>query len=81
MKKGMSMAEKWDLEIDYLVAGSGVAGMSAAITAKLNGLDTLVVESMEKWGGTTAISGGWTMGTKQPTYDQRRRTGFTRKSF
>jgi len=52
------MSEKWDHEVDYLVAGSGVAGLSAAITAKLNGLDTLVVESMEKWGGTTAISGG-----------------------
>ena len=52
------MSEKWDHEVDYLVAGTGVAGLSAAITAKLNGLDTLVVESMEKWGGTTAISGG-----------------------
>lgn len=52
------MSEKWDHEVEYLVAGSGVAGLSAAITAKLNGLDTLVVESMEKWGGTTAISGG-----------------------
>jgi len=52
------MAEKWDYEVDFLVAGTGVAGMSAAITAKLNGLDTLLIESMEKWGGTTAISGG-----------------------
>lgn len=52
------MSEKWDHEVDYLVAGTGVAGLSAAITAKLNGLDTLVVESMDKWGGTTAISGG-----------------------
>lgn len=52
------MDTNWDIEVDYLVAGTGVAGMSAAITAKLNGLDTLVVESMEKWGGTTAISGG-----------------------
>lgn len=52
------MSEKWDHEVDYLVAGSGIAGLSAAITAKSNGLDTLVVESMEKWGGTTAISGG-----------------------
>ena len=50
--------QSWDYEIDYLVAGSGVAGLSAAITAKLNGLDTLIIESMEKWGGTTAISGG-----------------------
>jgi len=54
----MTKAETWDHEVDYLVAGTGVAGLSAAITAKLNGLDTLVVESMEKWGGTTAISGG-----------------------
>ena len=52
------MSEKWDYEVDYLVAGSGIAGLSAAITAKVNGLDTLIVESMEKWGGTTAISGG-----------------------
>lgn len=49
---------KWDLEVDYLVAGTGAAGLSAAITAKLNGLDTLLVESTEKWGGTTCISGG-----------------------
>lgn len=54
----MATTDAWDLEVDYLVAGTGVAGMSAAITARLNGLDTLMVESMEKWGGTTAISGG-----------------------
>ena len=52
------MARRWDYEVDFLVAGTGVAGMSAAITAKRNGLDTLLVESMDKWGGTTAISGG-----------------------
>jgi 3-oxosteroid 1-dehydrogenase len=55
---GGNMKNNWDQEVDYLVVGTGVAGMSAAITAKLNGLDTLIVESMEKWGGTTAISGG-----------------------
>jgi 3-oxosteroid 1-dehydrogenase len=48
----------WDYEVDYLVVGTGIAGLSAAVTAKRNGLDTLIVESMEKWGGTTAISGG-----------------------
>jgi 3-oxosteroid 1-dehydrogenase len=52
------MTLKWDYEVDYLVAGTGVAGLSAAITAKRNGLDTLVVESTHRWGGTTAISGG-----------------------
>ena len=48
----------WHYEIDYLVAGTGVAGLSAAITAKRNGLDTLIVESTDKWGGTTGMSGG-----------------------
>ncbi len=48
----------WDREVDYLVAGTGAAGLSAAIAARLNGLDTLVVESTDKWGGTTCISGG-----------------------
>lgn len=50
--------EEWDYHVDFLVVGSGAAGLSAAITAKRNGLDTLVIESMDKWGGTTAISGG-----------------------
>lgn len=48
----------WDHEVDYLVAGSGAAGLSSAITAKLNGLTTLIVESQDRWGGTTSISGG-----------------------
>lgn len=52
------MSIVWDLETDYLVVGTGAAGLSAAITAKRNGLDTLVIESMDIWGGTTAISGG-----------------------
>lgn len=52
------MNQDWDFETDFLVAGTGAAGMSAAITAARNGLDTLLVESMDVWGGTTAISGG-----------------------
>lgn len=52
------MADTWDYETDYLVVGTGAAGLSAAITASRNGLDVIVTESMEKWGGTTAISGG-----------------------
>ena len=50
--------DDWDRAVDYLVVGSGVAGLSAAITATCRGADTLVVESTDKWGGTTAISGG-----------------------
>ena len=54
------MAEKhvWDYEVDFLAVGSGAAGMSAAITAAKNGLNTLLIESRDKWGGTTAKSGG-----------------------
>lgn len=52
------MADTWDYETDYLVVGTGAAGLSAAITASRNGLDVILTESMDKWGGTTAISGG-----------------------
>jgi succinate dehydrogenase/fumarate reductase flavoprotein subunit len=44
---------------DVLVAGSGCAGMAAAITARHRGLDVLVVEKEPRFGGTTARSGGW----------------------
>ena len=48
----------WDHEVDFLVVGSGGGGMAAAITAKHNGLDTLVIEKSATFGGTTALSGG-----------------------
>lgn len=44
---------------DLLVVGSGAGGMAAAITAKLHGLDVLIVEKEAVYGGTTARSGGW----------------------
>ena len=46
-------------ECDVLVAGSGCSGMSAAITARHRGLDVLIVEKEQRFGGTTARSGGW----------------------
>lgn len=49
---------KWDEEVDLLVAGTGAAGMVAAITAAHEGLDVVLVESTDRWGGTTSISGG-----------------------
>jgi 3-oxosteroid 1-dehydrogenase len=45
-------------EVDVLVAGSGAAGLTAALTAASAGLSVLVVEAAERWGGTSAISGG-----------------------
>src|SRR5205085_159671 len=43
---------------DVLVAGSGAAGFAAALTARLQGLDVLMVEKEPLFGGTTAYSAG-----------------------
>ncbi len=47
-----------DLEYDVVVAGSGAAGMTAALTAAKNGLSVLVIEKTSHFGGSTARSGG-----------------------
>jgi succinate dehydrogenase/fumarate reductase flavoprotein subunit len=47
------------IECDFLVIGSGAAGLGAALTAALNGLDVIVAERSPVLGGTTAWSGGW----------------------
>lgn len=48
----------WDHETDFLVVGSGAGGMTAALTAKLHGAESLVLEKSEMYGGTSAMSGG-----------------------
>ncbi|MFV0575062.1 MAG: FAD-dependent oxidoreductase [Vibrio sp.] len=47
------------VECDFLVIGSGAAGLSAATTAAFHGLDVIVAEKADVIGGTTAWSGGW----------------------
>ena len=47
-----------DRHTDLLVLGSGAAGMTAALTASLLGLDVLLVEKADVVGGTTARSAG-----------------------
>jgi succinate dehydrogenase/fumarate reductase flavoprotein subunit len=44
---------------DVLVIGSGAGGFAAAITAKLSGLDVIIAEKADCYGGTTAVSGGY----------------------
>lgn len=44
--------------VDVLVTGSGAGGMTAAITAHDQGLQTLLVEKSPQFGGTSAMSGG-----------------------
>jgi len=48
----------WDLEVDWLVAGAGAAGMTGAVAAHQLGGRVLVVEKEALYGGTTAKSGG-----------------------
>ena len=55
----------WDQEVDLLVGGTGAAALAAAITGADRGLEVLVVESTDRWGGTTSISGG---GLWMPTH-------------
>jgi 3-oxosteroid 1-dehydrogenase len=45
-------------EVDVVVVGAGGAGMSAALAAGRFGLDTILVEKSEHFGGSTARSGG-----------------------
>jgi succinate dehydrogenase/fumarate reductase flavoprotein subunit len=54
------------LTCDVLVIGSGAGGLSTAITARKHGLDVVVIEKADCFGGTTAFSGGvlWIPGNR-----------------
>ena len=67
------MAQQWDREVDTLVVGSGAGGLLAALVASHGGADTLIVEKTDKWGGTSATSGG---GIWIPKSDQAAAAGF-----
>ncbi|MEH6586301.1 MAG: FAD-binding protein [Halioglobus sp.] len=49
---------QWDIEVDWLIAGSGAAGMTGAVVAHELGGDVLLVEKEPMYGGTTCKSGG-----------------------
>ena len=59
-----NLPAKWDLEADVVSVGSGVGGLSAAITAHDHGASALVLERSEWVGGVTALSLGevWVAG-------------------
>lgn len=49
---------KWDKEADVIIAGAGLAGMSAAIAAADAGASVLVLEKMSFTGGAGALCSG-----------------------
>jgi len=49
---------RWDLTTDVLVAGSGAAGLSAALAARAEGASVLVLEVLPRFGGSSGMSGG-----------------------
>ena len=53
------MSNAKEFHCDLLVVGTGAAGMSAAVTAAHQGLDVLMIEKRDRFGGTAARSGGW----------------------
>src|ERR1700733_10489146 len=55
-------------EFDVVVAGSGAAGMTAALAAVSKGLSVVVIEKTGYFGGSTARSGGggWVPGHAGP---------------
>ncbi|NKF21996.1 FAD-dependent oxidoreductase [Solimonas marina] len=55
---GVGEANHWDQQYDVIVVGSGGGGMTAALCAKAQGLSAVVIEKSDKYGGTSAVSGG-----------------------
>ncbi|HEY0915897.1 MAG TPA: FAD-dependent oxidoreductase [Solimonas sp.] len=62
----------FDQQFDVVVVGSGGGGMTAALCAQALGLSAVVIEKSDKYGGTSAVSGG---GIWIPNNDDIARTG------
>ena len=54
----MALPERWDMEVDVAVLGSGASATTTAILAADNGAEVAVLERADVVGGTTALSGG-----------------------
>jgi len=60
-----NLPPKWDMEADVVAIGSGIGGLSAAITAHDRGSSAIVLERADQVGGVTALSMGevWVAGS------------------
>lgn len=54
----MTVQNNYNTDYDLVVVGSGAGALTAAITAQAQGLRVLVIEKTDKYGGTSALSGG-----------------------
>jgi len=52
------MKDNWHSTYDVVVVGSGGGALTGAVTAESNGMKTLVIEKLDRWGGSTSYSGG-----------------------
>ena len=48
----------WDHTVDFLIVGSGSGAMTAALTAYDKGAKPLLIEKTDRYGGSSAMSGG-----------------------
>ena len=53
-----NLPDRWDMEADVVAIGSGIGGLSAAITAHDEGASAIVLERSGQVGGVTALSQG-----------------------
>ncbi len=48
----------WDYTTDVVIVGSGAGGMVSALYAHHHGLDAIILEKTDTYGGSSALSGG-----------------------
>ena len=56
-------AEDETLDVDVVIVGAGLGGLTAAIEAKDAGANVLVLEKLDRIGGSSVTSGGYVYGT------------------
>ena len=70
MREGGGNDSKSSIEMgsrnEHVSIGSGIGGLSAAITAHEHGANAIVLERSEELGGVTALSLGEALGCRQP---------------